>query len=242
MASWSGIINSDGKPGSITIPIPDYFNGTVRVFAVAATDDAVGVAERKVISQGYFVIQPQAPYFASPGDQFEVTAVIANNLPPAAVSSSVSVDLTVSKELQILGANRQSVAIASGSDAVVRFQVRANASPGVATMTVAASSGGKHATYTLDMSVRPAAPFVTTITSGYVKKGLLTSVKATVPITRRLYPEYRDVEVSASAIPLGLSAGMIRYLTSVRLHRADRQRSLPRGRPGNASRAGDKCG
>ncbi len=142
-----------------------------------------------------------------------ITALVANNLPPAAgAAQPITVALMASKELQILGANPQSVAIPVGTDAVVRFRARVNPSPGVATMTVAASSGGKSASYALDMSIRPASPFVTTIASGYVKKGLLTSVKADLPITRALYPEYREVEVSASAIPEGLSAGMIRYL------------------------------
>jgi uncharacterized protein YfaS (alpha-2-macroglobulin family) len=214
VAFWSGIIDSDGKPGSVNLPVPDYFNGTLRVFAVAATDEAIGVTEKKVVSQGYFVIQPQAPYFATPGDEFDITALVANNLPPSgSATNAVTVDLTASKELQILGDHSQKVSIAPGADSTVRFRARANAVPGVATMTVTSSSGDKRAAYTLDMSVRPASPFVTTVTSGYVKKGLLQSVKADLPVTRALYPEERDVEGSASAIPLGLSEGMIRYLT-----------------------------
>ena len=78
MALWSGLIDSDGKPGTFDVPVPDYFNGTIRVMAVAVTDGAIGVAERKVVSQGDFVIQPQAPYFAVPGDEFVVSAVVAN--------------------------------------------------------------------------------------------------------------------------------------------------------------------
>jgi alpha-2-macroglobulin len=31
VAFWSGLIDSDGKPGSIDVPMPDYFNGTIRV-------------------------------------------------------------------------------------------------------------------------------------------------------------------------------------------------------------------
>jgi uncharacterized protein YfaS (alpha-2-macroglobulin family) len=215
MAFWSGIINSDGTPGSLQWEIPDYFNGTLRVFALAATDQAVGIAETKVISQGYFVIQPQAPYFSAPGDEFEVTALVANNLPTSAgPGAPVRVELTTSKELQILGDHVRAVAIATGADAVVRFRVKTNDRPGVATLAVVASSNGKSASYTLDMSVRPASPFITTFASGYVKKSLFTSVKADLPVTRALYPELRDVEVAASAVPLGLSVGMIRYLVS----------------------------
>jgi alpha-2-macroglobulin len=213
VAFWSGIIQSDGKPGAVRLNVPDYFNGTIRVFAVAVTDSAVGVAERQVISQGFFVIQPQAPYFAAPGDQFEVTALVANNLVGKTGSEArIAVDLTASKELTVIGAAEQQVTVAPGTDSTVRFQVRANDSPGVGTMVIAASGSGKRATYTLDMSIRPASPFVTTITSGYVKKSLLQSVKADVAVTRKLYPEYRDVQVSASALPLGLADGLLQYL------------------------------
>jgi uncharacterized protein YfaS (alpha-2-macroglobulin family) len=213
VAFWSGIIETDGKPGSVEMAVPDYFNGTIRVFAVAVTDTAVGVAEKKVIAQGYFVIQPQAPYFAAPGDQFEVTALVANNLTAAtADASKVNVALTTAKELKVIGDASKEVTIAPGTDSTVRFRVRANASPGSPTMTIAASGGGQRATYTLDMSVRPASPFVTTITSGYVKKSLLQSVKGEIPLTRSLYPEYRDVQVSASSMPLGLADGLIQYL------------------------------
>jgi alpha-2-macroglobulin len=95
------------------VGVPDYFNGTIRVFAVAVTDAAVGVAEKKVVAQGYFVIQPQAPYFAAPGDEFEVTALVANNLTTTGNGESkVAVELTTSKELQVIGNGSQNVTIA----------------------------------------------------------------------------------------------------------------------------------
>jgi uncharacterized protein YfaS (alpha-2-macroglobulin family) len=213
VAFWSGLIDSDGKPGSVAVPIPDYFNGTIRIIAVAVSERAIGVAESKTVSQGYFVIQPQAPYFASPGDEFEVTALIANNLQGATNgASAVTVRLDTADSLEVIGNKEQQVSITPGSDSTLRFRVRAKPSPGAASMTIAASGQGKRATLSLDMSVRPASPFVTTIESGYVKKGLLTSVKADLTVQRRMYPQYRDVEVSASAMPLGLSYGMIRYL------------------------------
>jgi uncharacterized protein YfaS (alpha-2-macroglobulin family) len=213
MALWSGLIDSDGKPGTFEVPVPDYFNGTIRVMAVAVADAAIGVAERKVISQGDFVIQPQAPYFAAPGDEFVVSAVVANNIKGApANASAVTVELATSKALEVLGARTQQVAIPPARDSTLDFRVRANAVLGDATLTMKASAAGKSASYSLDMSVRPASPYVTTIDSGYVKKGLLQSVKADLPLRRKMYPELRTVEVSASALPLGLANGLIYYL------------------------------
>ena len=37
---WSGLIDSDGKPATFEVPVPDYFNGTIRVMAVAVTDSS----------------------------------------------------------------------------------------------------------------------------------------------------------------------------------------------------------
>src|SRR5215472_1283904 len=182
--------------------------------AVAVTDSTIGVADRKAVSQGDFVIQPQAPYFAAPGDEFEVSAMVANNIkgaPPNA--SAVKVELQTSKALQVLDGASRDVTIEPGRDSTLDFRVRANATLGDATMVLKASAAGRTASYSLDMSVRPAFPFVTTIVSGYVKKGLLQGVKADLSPRRKMYPEFRTVEVSASALPLGLANGLVYYLT-----------------------------
>ncbi|HYB90952.1 MAG TPA: alpha-2-macroglobulin [Candidatus Binataceae bacterium] len=214
VAFWSGIIESDGKPGHVDVPIPDYFNGTVRVMAVAASDIGIGVAENRVISQGPFVLQPQAPYFATPGDEFEVTSLVANNTGSAPGSSKVRVKIDTSSALEVAGDKSIDVAIPSGTDTTVHFRVRAKAILGDATLVISASAGNKHASYTLDMSIRPASPYVTTITSGYVKKSLLRSVAADVAVDRRMYPDLRAIEVSASSFPLGLAYGLIHYLAN----------------------------
>ena len=212
VAFWSGVIESDGKPGHVQVPIPDYFNGTIRVMAVAVSDSAIGVAENKVVSQGYFVIQPQAPYFATPGDEFEVNALVANNTGPAIKDTKVRVRLDTSDALVVLGDKSIETPIASGTDSTLRFRVRAKPILGDATLTIDASAAGKSASYTLDMSIRPASPYVTTVTSGYVKKSLLRSVKADLPLHRKMYPQMRTIEVSASSFPLTLAYGLMHYL------------------------------
>src|SRR5260370_6372068 len=214
VAFWSGIIDSDGNPGHVAVPIRDYFNGTDRVMAIAVSDGAIGVAENKVVSQGYFVIQPQAPYFATPGDEFEVPALVANNSGSSPNNSNLKVKLDTTPALEVVGDKLIETPIASGTDHTLRFRVRVGAKPvlGDATLTVGVSGAGKHASYTLDMSIRPASPYVTTITSGYVKKSLIRSFKADLAVNRAKYPDMRIVEVSASSFPLGPAAGLIHYL------------------------------
>jgi alpha-2-macroglobulin len=212
VAFWSGIVDSDGKPGSIDVAIPDFFNGTVRVMAVAANERAIGVAEAKTVSQGYFVLQPQAPYFAAPGDEFEVTSLVANNGDAGGKEARVKVGLETSGNLEVIGEREQELSIPRGSDATVSFRVRARSEPGVAHLMVKASGGDKQASYALEMSIRPAAPFVTTVQSGYVQKGLIHGAKADLALERKMFPERRKIEASASSVPLGLATGLVRYL------------------------------
>ena len=212
VAFWSGIVDSDGKPGSVDVAIPDYFNGTVRVMAVAVNERAIGVAEAKTVSQGYFVLQPQAPYFAAPGDEFEVTSLVANNSDAGSKEAKVKVGLETSSDLEAIGDRERELSIPKGSDATVSFRVRARSEPGVAHLTLKASAGDKQASYALDMSIRPAAPFVTTVQSGYVQKGIIHGAKADLTLERKMFPQRRKIEASGSSVPLGLATGLVRYL------------------------------
>ena len=212
VAFWSGIVDSDGSPGRVDVPIPDYFNGTVRVMAVAANERAIGVAEARTVSQGYFVLQPQAPYFAAPGDEFEVTSLVANNSDAGGKDGRIKVALETSSDLEVIGERQLEISIAKGSDATVSFRVRARPEPGVAHLTVKASAGDNQASYALEMSIRPAAPFVTAVQSGTVQKGLIHGAKADLALERRMFPQRRKIEASASSVPLGLATGLVRYL------------------------------
>lgn len=169
------------------------------------------MVENSVVAQGYLVTQPQAPYFATPGDEFEVTAMVANNLTERGErAANVKVELELGKGFEAVGDDTQMAEIPPGTDSTVRFRVRAGPIPGAPTMTILPR--GRWQVLQLHARHEPASPYVTTVSSGYVKKGLLTSVKADLPLTRPMYPQYREIEVSALSIPLGLAYGMTRYL------------------------------
>ncbi len=44
VAYWSGVLDSDSTARTLEYVVPDYFNGTLRVMAVAVSDGTVGVA------------------------------------------------------------------------------------------------------------------------------------------------------------------------------------------------------
>lgn len=77
LARWSGPVALTNGLGAVSIPLPEFV-GEVRVTAVAYNSKAVGAAsvQRKVTPK--LVVQPDAPRFVAPGDEFEVSLPIRN--------------------------------------------------------------------------------------------------------------------------------------------------------------------
>ena len=67
---WSGLLDVDKKGKEIKIPVPDTYNGNMRVFAVAVSDTKANAAQKDVLCQAEFVVQPYLPFFVSPTDEF----------------------------------------------------------------------------------------------------------------------------------------------------------------------------
>src|SRR6185503_15522225 len=97
---------------------------------------------------------------------------------------------------------------AEGRQAVANWRVRVTGKPGVARCTFRASSGANAASASVDMSVRPAAPYVTTVATAVARRG----GEVELPVDRTLFPELRQVFAAASTSPLGLVPGLARYL------------------------------
>ncbi len=230
VAFWSGIIESDGKPGHLDVPIPDYFNGTVRVMAIAVSDGAIGVAENKVVSQGYFVIQPQAPYFAAPGDVFEITALVANNIASSPNNSKVKVKIDTSAALEVVGDKTINTTISPGSDTTVHFLVRAKPILGDATMTFAVSRGKARELH--PGHERPACFAICHDDQfGVRQKVAVQKRQGRRALDRKMYPDMRTIEVSASSFPLGLArAHPLSCDLSLRMHRTAGEPGVPGGR------------
>jgi len=207
VAYWSGIVDTDATPRQLTYDVPDYFNGTLRVMAVAVALDSVGSNDKKSEVRGNFVINPNTPTFVAPGDEFEISASIANNVEASGVDAKIAVELKVTPELKIIGAANETLVIGEGREQTVRFKLRATRALGSARMTLVANSGDKSSSMDSTLSVRPATKFFTSVASGMSK-----DAKKIVAVDRSLYPEYRTVEGTISSSPLILVAGLQRYV------------------------------
>ncbi|KTC92902.1 hypothetical protein Ldro_0273 [Legionella drozanskii LLAP-1] len=207
VAYWSGILDSDSSPRQVTYQVPDYFNGSLRVMAVAVASDAVGSTEKKSEIRGDFIINPNTPTFVAPGDEFVITASVANNVKDSATNAQVSVQLTTTAGLEIIGPNNETLAIDEGKEKTVQFKLRANSLLGSANISLVASSGDKSSKMDSTLSVRPASAFMTSVISGSSN-----DTRTLVNIDRNVYPEHRSVQAAISSSPLILVAGLQRYL------------------------------
>ena len=204
---WSGIIDADGQKRTVSFTVPDTFSGTLRVMAVAVATDAIGVAENSSLVRGPFVITPSLLTQAAPGDSFRASASISNILEGSGKDTPVTVRLEASPQLKIVGDKDQRLTIGEGSEKTVHFQLKATNQLGAAQVRFIVTSGKQQATRRATLSVRPALPYTTTMTSGFADNG-----KAQLNVPRRLYADLAQQQVAASSSPLVLIDGLSSYL------------------------------
>jgi uncharacterized protein YfaS (alpha-2-macroglobulin family) len=204
---WSGIIDTDATSRQLIYQVPDYFNGSIRVMAVAVSSDSVGSKETSAEIRGNFIINPNVPTFVAPGDEFEISASIANNIKDSGDHTPITIDLTASQEIDIISKGAQTLEIKEGHEQTVHFKIRAKSLLGSAKVTFTAKAGDKSSKMDATLSVRPATPLIS-----YINSGKSQEPKKSLDIIQTLYPEYRTVNATMSTSPLILVFGLQRYL------------------------------
>ncbi|MDB5969880.1 MAG: hypothetical protein JWQ90_2330 [Hydrocarboniphaga sp.] len=208
VAWWSGIVDADASERELRYTVPDYFNGTLRVFAVAVSDEAIGVFDGKSLVRGDFVLSPNAPTTVAPGDEFEVSVGVANNVGGSGKDAKVAVTLETTAGLKIVGDKSQTVAIPEAHESSARFRLKATEALGSADLVFVSRLGNKAAQRKIDLSVRPAVPYRVTLQAGSVAPSKRIEVSA----ARELYPQFRELEAGMSIFPLALAHGYTAYL------------------------------
>lgn len=204
---WSGILDTDTSSKQLMYQVPNYFNGTLKVMAVAVSSDSVGSKDKSVEIRGDFIINPNVPTFVAPGDEFELSSSVANNIKGSGGNAQINVTLTASPEIEIIGSATQTLEIAEGKEQTVHFKLKAKSLLGAATLSFKATSADKSSTMSATLSVRPATPLMTFINSGKSQEA-----QKTLDIMQTLYPEYRKVHATVSTSPMILVFGLQRYL------------------------------
>jgi uncharacterized protein YfaS (alpha-2-macroglobulin family) len=209
VAYWSGVVDSGPEQRELRYAVPDYFNGTLRVMAVSVSGDAVGAGEDRSLVRSTFVIAPNAPMMAAPGDEFEISVTVTNMQKGAGENGRVRLSARPSPHLAISGKTEFDLAIPEGKDATLSIPVKAAGPVGGAEIRLSASNNGETSALSAYMSVRPAIPYRVSLYSGALK-----NKNAEVAVNRRLYEEFVTRDVSLSYLPVGLAKGLSFYLNA----------------------------
>lgn len=210
---WSGIYDADADDRTVTFEVPNTFAGELRVMAVAVSDDAVGAASTASLVRGPFVISPNVLTHAAPGDEFLVTVGVANIIDGSGKNAPITLSVTSSEHIDILGESQAQLSIDEGSEGKFTFRAKANAVLGAAELHFAASYTQadkiEDASRTASLSVRPASVYYSAFDSGFDKDGAVD-----LTLQRHLYADLAKQKVAASASPLVVVDGLTAYLES----------------------------
>ena len=206
---WSTLLDSDTSVRQLEYTVPEYFNGTLKVMAVAVADDSIGVTDNQALVRGDFVLSPNAPTTVTPGDEFDVSVGVANNLPGSGPQAQLIVKLKTDPALGVMGEASQTLTIAENHEDAAHFRIKTLDKLGAANLEFTVASGTSSAHRHIDLSVRPATPYMTSLLAGTLKH-----TSKDVPTERNLYPEYRTLEASTSLVPLSLAHGLVSYLAN----------------------------
>lgn len=210
VAYWSGIIDTSSKETSVKYHIPSYFNGKLRVMAVAVAGETIGVSEASTEVRDTYVIVPNCPNFAAPGDEFDVSVTVTNNDAGSGENAGVKLTAITDKGLTAVGNSSVDLKISEGKDATYTFRFKANDVLGNSDIKFQTQGPVNGSKLTSSLSVRPSMPYQVWLESGKVRKSENTKDK--VNVDRQLYDEFATREVNLSYLPLGFAKGLNFYL------------------------------
>lgn len=209
VAYWSGVVDVTGTR-EFSYTVPESFNGSLRIMAVAINDDTAGAAATKTVVRGDLVLLPNVPVAMTPGDEVEIGVGVSNNAKGSGKDAPVSLTLSVSGGLEVVGPAQQTLKINENSEGSTKFTVRAKpgdqAQLGSATVSFTAQTQSAKAHLATDLSVRPASAYVTLVQTGIFKgSGELNS-------QADMYPNYQRSEAAVSSSPWAFTGGLIQFL------------------------------
>ncbi len=209
VAYWSGLVEVNGSR-EFSYTVPESFNGSLRVIAVAVNDETMAAATTQTTVRGDIVLLPNVPLAMSPGDVVEVGVGLANNIVGSGKDAPIQLNLAVGPGLEVVGDAGRTLKVSERSEASTVFRVRARsdaqAQLGSSAVTFTAQRGTSRARLSTELSVRPASARVTLVQSGtLVGSGELKS-------QAQVYPQLARSELAISATPWAFASGLMQYL------------------------------
>ena len=217
VAFYSGILETKaGIKKGISFDIPEYFNGTISVYAVAAGTGTMGAADAETRIQSPVIISVSAPMFAAPDDKFTVNTIVSNLTNDATKIATARTDATVNGKLRQIEKPIGTLEIPENTEKLWTFDIIADSAPGSADINVSATlfDDNNHAIASRKtshyMSIRPATPFQTEI-----QIGTLDTQRTTIKhLQKDMYRENQTQTLFISDSPAILARPMFMYLAN----------------------------
>lgn len=209
VAFWSGVMDAGTEEKTYSTVMPDTFNGTMRVMAVAVSPSAIGSSSKKLNVRAPIVLSPSAPVFSAPSDTFTTTIGVFNAV-KGSKSQEVVVTVEGTEHFEITG-DAKPLTLSEGQEKSQSFTVKVKDKLGQGFLTYTAEVKGQPETRSkqrFEISVRPAVALTTKLHYGMLKSSYTT------PELTPFYAEKRISEIHASRSPMVLAKGMLRYLDS----------------------------
>jgi uncharacterized protein YfaS (alpha-2-macroglobulin family) len=205
VAYWSGLVDVGPGPHEFRYTVPDYFNGKLRIVAIAVNPQRVGVAQTDTEVKGPFILTPNVPAMVAPGDEVLVSVGVFNNA--AGGSGPIHLDAQAGGGLTPLGPASVDLQVADKKEGVAEFRFKAAPVLGAAALKFVARRGAAESRIEESIGIRPAISYRTQLTLGRFEGS-----SAAVPVTRDMYPDRRKVEAAVSSVPLVWGQGLVAWL------------------------------
>jgi len=162
---WSGILKATSKKQVFQYTVPDYYNGALRIFALASSKEGMGVQKTNTTVQGDIILSPSSPLASAPEDVFEVSVSVSNQTAGSGKNAKVDLELETDSIFEQITASKVKLEINEGDEKTHRFKLKTKNGPfGAKNLKVIArvkgSEGIREAHYNFDISVRPITPYI----------------------------------------------------------------------------------
>lgn len=154
IALWSGLVpvGPDGW-GVVTLDVPE-FNGSLRVMAVAWSDDRFGAGAKNVTVRDPLVLTPTLPRFVAPLDKLVMPVEVYNGTKKA---GEVAVKLAIDGRIKAKGALEQTVKLAADERKTIEWELETDEVIGAASIVLTAAGNGHATKSTTELGIRPAS-------------------------------------------------------------------------------------
>lgn len=202
-AFWSGLRTYAGEPLKISIPIPEYYSGNLKITAVAVGEDTCGSAQRDVKVAAPLVMKPHFPLAVAPGDIFEGALVLENT---GASALSGKLGITLPEGLRAVAELAASYNVEAGESVVLPMRFEALEKLGDARIVFEAAGPSGIWKREASLSIRPGSPWRQSVRVGRAAGDI------TVDTGRELFPDNSKSVFVADASPFPLLEAFGSYL------------------------------